>query len=276
MKNYVSLFDNCLFAFDGKDSILEEKDIGICADISSIQTPDCSVFALRNHQGCPYTNTAFTFDVRIGGEAVNCHEWKWLPNAILRRGQTKSLLLETVTAVIPGTRGAIQKVTVTPRDTVTRTLPLAVMFRGKTRHESDWQFCIPTPESLTRVRYSDEEGILSYAENGCAFRITASLAGMRLFSRAYLWENEITLSGEPVTFYFSVQMGDEKDSLMEAQNTVTRYEEELARSFDYLENEVARIHNMLPRFSSNVPELDRLYYRSLVTYILCRWENPDL
>ncbi|MBQ8249821.1 MAG: hypothetical protein IJY93_08105, partial [Clostridia bacterium] len=44
----------------------------------------------------------------------------------------------------------------------------------------------------------------------------------------------------------------------------------------YLERETKRIHDNLPRLHSDNPDLDRLYYRSLVTYILCRWDNTDL
>lgn len=80
MNDYLTLFDTCVFAFDGRDNILEEKDLGICADISSILTPERSVFAMNCFQGCPYTNTAFDFDVRLNGERIKCENWKCLPS----------------------------------------------------------------------------------------------------------------------------------------------------------------------------------------------------
>ena len=70
MASYMDLFDTCVFAFDGKNSILEDKDIGICADIASMLTPPSSVTAMHGFQGCPYTNTAFDFEGRIDGEKV--------------------------------------------------------------------------------------------------------------------------------------------------------------------------------------------------------------
>ena len=100
---------------------------------------------------------------------------------------------------------------------------------------------------------------------------------MTMFKRAYRLENEIIIpaNGE-FTFYVSAHMGEEKASLKEAENAIGSYEILLEKSFDYLEKETKRIHDMLPRLSSDNEALDRLYYRSLVTYILCRWENPDL
>ena len=94
MNRYKKLFETCVFAFDRKDNILEEKDIGICADIASILTPESSVSEMKCFQGCPYTNTAFTFDLRIDGEKVRADEWKWLPSAILRRGAANDFSVE--------------------------------------------------------------------------------------------------------------------------------------------------------------------------------------
>ena len=70
MKNYIGLFDNSPYAFDGKNNILEEKDLGICADIASVLTPENSVTALNCFQGCPYTNTSFNINVILNGERV--------------------------------------------------------------------------------------------------------------------------------------------------------------------------------------------------------------
>jgi len=282
MKNYIEMFDTCIFAFDGENNILEEKDIGICADISSILTPEHSVFAMNCFQGCPYTNTAFDFDIKIDGEKIKSRSWKWLPNAILRKGETKCFSVSTVTAVVPQSRTVVQKINVSNKTDGDLSVPLAVMYRGRTRMEEVWKFNIPepgipAPHKDNRDFYSCENNILSSVADGAAYRITSSLGGMRMFKRAYLWENEIVIpANDSVTFYFSAHMGEEYASLREAENAVGRYEELVESSFAYLDREVKRIHDNLPRFTSSDPALDRLYYRSLVTYMLCRWENPDL
>ena len=279
MPTYMDLFDSCVFAFDGKNSILEDKNIGICADIASMLTPPSSVTAMKGFQGCPYTNTAFDFDLWIDGEKVKCDSWKWLPNAILRWGNTKKFAVQTVTAVVPGIRAAVQKVTVKNLTETSLTMPLSVAYRGVTRREETWKFKIPEGEKDCRDNYIDDLNpqMLSSVCDGAAYRLTTSLEGMKQFKRAYLWETEIALpAGEVLTFYFSAHMGDERMTLQEALAALGNYELILERSFGYLEEEVKRIYDNLPRLKSDDPELDNLYYRSLVTYILSRWENPDL
>lgn len=286
MKSYMNYFDECVYAFDGKNNIMESKNIGICADISSLLTPDTSVSAMKCFQGCPYTNTAFDFDIRIDGERVKVKAWKWLPNAILREGETEKFEVRTLTAVIPAMRTVVQKITVVNRSEAALSLPLSVSYMGKTRFERNWQFAIPgadwkfprhNPSTLAREHYEYDGRILSLVRDGAAYRLTCSLEGMTMFDRAYLWENELYLKPhEEMTFYISAHMGEEKESLREAESTIGRYESLIESSFAYLERELQRHRDNLPRLTSSDPKLDKLYYRSLVTYILCRWENPSL
>ena len=100
MKDYLRLFDECVFAFDGKNNVIEEKELGITSTIASVITPEQSATSLKCLQACPYTNTAMSFDIRVGGERVRADRWKWLPTAILRRGEAPDFSLETVAEVL--------------------------------------------------------------------------------------------------------------------------------------------------------------------------------
>ena len=277
MERYLNYFQNCVYAFRSEDNILEEKDLGIVADIASVLTPWRSVTALSTFQGCPYTNTGFDLDVRLGGERVKCARWDWLPNAIYREGNTPLFAVKTLTAVVPGMRTLVQKIALENTTGKELTIPVQVMYRGVTRREEKWAFKIPPAEKDHRDPYRADGRILSREENGCAYHLTSSLEDLQMFRRAYLWEGEIILpaAGE-VVFYFSAHMGEAERSRAEAQYTLERYELLLERSFTWLQAECDRIHDRLPRFASSDPALTRLYYRSLVTYILCRWENPNL
>ena len=276
MENYLNLFHSSVYAFDGSDNVLEEKDLGICGDIASVLTPERSVTALNCFQGCPYTNTAFNIDVILNGEKVKTAHWKWLPSAILRQGKTRDFTVETLTAIVPKQRSLVMKITISNLGEE-QTIPISIMYRGRTRLENDWQFAIPAPSPDNRANYSATDRMLSSVADGMSYRLTCSLDGMRLFPRAYLWENDITLGNkETVTFYVSAHMGEDSKCLSEAEGALNNYENLIKSSFDYLEQESARIKENLPVFSSSEPALNKFYYRSLVSYILCRWENPDL
>lgn len=278
MNLHMDLFDTCVFAFDGKNSILEDKDIGIAANLASVLTPPATVAAMKGFQGCPYTNTAFDFSLWLNGQQVKCQDWKWLPNAIWRRGSAGQFSVDTVTAVVPNIRAVVQKVTVKNLTDATLVMPLIVAYRGVTRKEDTWKFGVPKAEKDSRENYTADEDpqILSCMANGCACRLTTSLTGMTKFLRAYQWEAELTVpAGGETAFWFSAHIGDERVTLQEASAALGNHEKMLEQSFVYLQGEVKRIYENLPRLYSDDPELDGLYYRSLVTYILSRWENPD-
>lgn len=277
MKNYTELFNACIYGFHSKNNVLEERDLGICADIASIRTPEYSVAAAECFQGCPFSNTGFRFDIRTDGEKVRAESWEWLPNAMYRHGSTDSFKMDTLTAVIPGMRTVVLKVVYTNKLKADRVVPLQVMYRGCTQKVDLWDFSGPPAEKGRLEDYAATERILSAEAGGAAFRLTASLQNMKMFKTAYLWENEITIPADgSLTIYFSMHMGSAEQSMGEAVYASDKYEELIEASFKWLLKETARIHGNLPRLSTDAPELDTLYYRSLVTYILCRWENPDL
>jgi len=276
--DYKALFNDSVFAFKSEKNVMEEKDLGICANVASVRTPEYSVCSAESFQGCPYTDTGFKMDIRISGERIKAKEWIWLPNAMLRKGSADGFEVESLIAVVPDSRTFVLKVTV--RDVLgeTRTLPVRLSYRGCPRYETDWRFSIPKPGELNRPeRYSSRDNLLTCVTPLGAFAVTSSLAGMKDFHRAYLWENYIELpaNGE-IVFYFSVSMGEREKAFAEAEAAKGNYEALIEKSFEWFRGETERIHANLPRLTSSCKALDTLYYRSLVTYILCRWENPDL
>ena len=277
MKNYLEYFDSCVFAFESKNNVMEDKELGITSSISSLLTPEDSVAHIRQMQACPYTATGMSLDVLIGGAPVRCSSWRWLPTAILRRGEYGGYRTETLTTLIHGGRGALLKISVENTTDGTLVLPIQAIYKGCSRHNEVWNFCVPEPAAERVSDYFDGGWHIGSRKDGCAMLVTSSLEGMKMFPAAYLWEGEITVAaGETRDIYFSVHIGPEADALAEAERTRFNYENLISGAFDYLHGEVLRIEKALPRLKSDNPRLDAFYYRSLVTYILCRWENPEL
>ena len=279
MDSFLELFDFSEYAFDGKNNILEDKDIGIASNLASVLTPPSFVTSMRGFQACPYTNTGFSFDVWIDGENVKSDSWKWLPNAIFRKGQNDRFSLKSLTAVVPNERSVVQSITITNLTEKKLKMPLSVAYRGAARKEENWDFLIPKADRDNRDFYIENKNphILSSVTETATTRFTTSLENMVQFKRAYLWESEITvLAKSSITLWFSVHIGEEKESLNAAEKAINNYDVLLKSSFDYFKAEAKRIYSNLPGLKTDDKELDNLYYRSLVTYILCRWENPDL
>lgn len=274
MKKYDSLFLESIYAYKGENSILESKDLGVCADISSLRTPEYSVAATDCFQGCPYTDTGFHLDVITNGETVKPKGWVWLPNAMKRFGETNEFKMETVVAVVPKKRRFVMKVTYFNKLSKPLQMPFQIEYTANPRYEDNWDFLGPQAVKIKDLKTKEvKNGV--YVESDTAQAVITTSQEVELFELARLLQGEITIKpqGEKVV-YITCELGKsvEKDLSI----TEDGYEALLDSSFEWFLSESQRIYDNLPRLSSDNPKLDNLYYRSLVTYILCRWENPDL
>lgn len=266
-----------IFYFNSEKNIIQDKYIGICADIASVLTPTDSVFALNTLQACPITNSAFSFDIRIDGEKIKTEKWHWIPNAIERIGDIEDWCIDTLTVVAQGKRGIVQKIKITNKTSKDITVPVQIQYSGAVRKEDKWAFSIPKAGDIKNVSYSEENGMITAESDGFSYVLTTSLPDMKMFSLARLWEGEITFcADETKEFFVSCHIGETQKAKEEAKKVIENYEGEIEASFLWLDKRCKEVLDRVPKFKSDNAELDKLYYRSLVTYIMCRWDNPDL
>lgn len=272
MKHYDSYFETNPYRFYSEKNILEEKDLGICTDISSVRTPEYSVFACECFQGCPLTDTGFHFDLVLNGEKrIRTNRWVWLPNAMKRFATLGELDLESITVVAGGSRTVIQKIVLQNKSNTDLDVRIQVEYRSNPRMEDFWNFDGPQPAVGKLDDYSEENGSIICQTETAKMKFSTS-ESLQMFHLAYLWEGRIQIPAEGnYTMYFSFQLGTADEQL----ETID-FEKGLESSFLWLEKESKRIEENLPRFSSSEEKLNNLYYRSLVTYLLCRWDNPSL
>lgn len=271
MGKYMDYFKTNLYRFESKKNILEEKDLGICTDVASLRTPEYSFAACECFQGCPLTDTGFTFDLVLNGEKIKTKKWVWLPNAMQRFGSFSKFKLESITAVAKGSRTAVQKITIKNNGEADETITVQAKYRSNPRKEDDWFFLAPAAKRGRLENYTEENGSI-YCKTDTAQVKFSSSEKLKMFPTAYLWEGKINLpAGGKYTIYFTFELG-----YINEEFKPLNFEEIIKSSFNWFEQESNRIFQNLPRFSSSNPALTNLYYRSLVTYMLCRWENKDL
>ncbi len=273
-----SAFSGNIFRFPGENCILNDKDLGIAGSRLSVLTPPSSVCGLRNLQACPWSNTAFGLDIRFGGEKIRAQSWDWLPNALYRRGMCGTLAAESVTAVPGGMRAVILKVALTNRGADSE-VPLQVLFSGNTEYTGNWEFSVPGATRPSPASVVSDGVTLRAADAGgeSGWVLSSSLPGMKLFGRAHLWENTLPLrAGETAVCYFTLHTGRLAEAERECASVCGRQEQCMEDAFGRLESECVRLFSALPSFESDDPALNAFYYRSLVTYLLNRWEIPEL
>jgi len=280
------------FVFHSRDSILHDRDLGIAGDRVSVLTPPHGAAILKGIQHCPFCGTGVTLEVRIDGERIPGREWTWLPNAILRSGQAGVWQAETLTLIPPESNGCLMRMRFTNTSDRNIDAPVQIIAEGSVRKEETWVFSIP-PSGDTHFAHTEAEqlpdgsllrliGAAGDVEGGTVkdddpvCLVTCSLPDMQWQKRMEIWETSRTVApGETLELFLSVHLDERSDeSEREARRYLTAPDAMEAEAFDWLESETGRILDHVPRFSSDNPALTALYYRSLVTYTLNRWDNP--
>lgn len=155
-------------------------------------------------------------------------------------------------------------------------VPVAIQYKGHTDKAPVWAFHIPKEGNIRDVSYKQENNMLIAQSGEYSYIITSSL-DMKMFELARLLETQICFkAGETKEFYVSCHIGKTEDAYKEAVLFSADYEKVISQSFSWLDKRCSEVMERIPKFHSDCTELDNLYYRSLVTYVLCRWDNPDL
>ena len=281
-------FERNVFRFTGKDSVLHEKDLGIAGPCMTVLTPERSACEIGGIQCCPWSGSGFSLEVRINGERIRGREWDWLPNIIRRQGITGGWEAKTVTYLPPNAPVCLLRIAVTNRTGREEDAPIQLIYSGSARKENNWIFSIPSaggrhPAEVSEHHPGDFSVLFlrggshdvsggTVSPDDAQISVYCSLPDLSLFAGAGIWETSRRIAdGETLYMDVAVRLGPLTDDRFPIP-----FDAWMESAFAWLDAECERITSRLPRFSSDDPLLDAMYYRSVVTYCLNRWENPAL
>jgi len=286
-------FNENPFRFYSENSILHERDLGIAGDKVTVLTPEKYACKLVGMQNCPWCGTGSSLELRIDGEQIPGRDWVWLPNIIRRSGKRGNWQAQSITVIPPKHNAVVYRVMLTNISDKAIDAPVQIIFDGGFYRCETWVFSIP-PSVLRHyaaIETSEEDGVsfarlVGYCQDvdGCDYDDTAavmcvscSLSGMKLFRQADIWETTRTVgAGETLTIDITMHLGGCDGNIdRECKADCRNVDELIDSAFEWLDTETQRIYEHLPVFTSDNPELDALFNRSVVTYSLNRWENPN-
>ncbi len=277
-----ALFNQNIFAFASENSILADRHLGISGTVASVLTPGSEVCGLRTLQACPFSATGFSFTMTFNGEIPPSTRWDWLPNAIWRSAETNGLSVNSLTVIPPAQHGVVLKVFIRNNTDTFLYVSLGAMVSGFASRPNDWKFAMPPAvENKSTVQVSSVQNGIAYGtvddENESVIVLTSSLPELLPVGPDVQAVHKVSLKAhEELTIYLSVHIGALKNAIKEADDTVNSYAGKSDAGLTWLTEQTEALLTRLPAFSASDPALQRLYYRSLVTYITNRWENPEL
>jgi hypothetical protein len=261
------------FALDGHGNILQETHFGIANRKVTCGIPYRDVLGIKGIWAPPYVSSDFGLCVSIFDKTVTTKSYTWHPLYVERSGEVDGIAIESVAALIPGSRAGLLSFTLKNTDQKPRKVPLVLSAAGTLDRAGRWEFGVA--QSTTAVKRKVVDGQLWLEQNDLAIAVQAE--------KGVQWD-ENKGSGSIVlfipangmaTFSVAVAIGSHDESSDACRIIMASAEKTLAQVRDSYRGWVDEVFQRLPRFESNNKALERLYARSLVPLLTNRWDVPE-
>ena len=115
------------------------------------------VTSVRGQGRRPYVSSDFQLDVNVLGQAVTADRYTWHPFQVERSGMVQGISVNSVTALVPGSRAGVMEITFANYGGEVRIVPFAVTAAGTldaadketAQGASGWLFAAPKSQTVT-------------------------------------------------------------------------------------------------------------------------------
>ncbi len=261
-----------VFDMDGRQIIQDEDHLGIANGKMTVGINYRDVAGLAGLWTPPYVSSNFMLDGRVHGEKVRTVKWTWRPFQCQREGSVGSVAVSSTTTLIYGHRAAV--VSFAFKNSSRTAAPIELFSLGSLDRTQNWGFT--RPASSTETTLEAEGRRLTFREGGLALIVAID-------SEAWNWEVSGNLGhasaslapGQMRLVNVIIGMGPVEELeasisriLSDPLNAVSGANQEYAR-------QVNDVFDRLPSLESDNAQLVRWYNRSLVPFLLNRWDVPE-
>lgn len=261
-----------LFSITGDKCLIEEPDLGIVNDHLATNVTFRDVLSLRGLWAPPFAGSDFLLEIRLRGEKVPTTRYTWHPFEIRREGRLPGLSVISNLVLVAEERAAVLSVTLENRRSSQQTVPLQFNIMGGFDYCPVWEFRKPT--GIKPCKAVAVGSTLVKSNDSGAIAIGTSLKNLVWHPLEFHWETTVTIGPKKnCTFDVAVAVGKNPQAecaaiLKHTQKTIRH-----AR-LDYSQK-ITHLYTQVPQLEASDKRLVKLYNRSLVHFLLNRWQVPE-
>jgi len=261
-----------VFDMVGKQILQDEDQLGIVNGKLTAGINYRDVAGISGLWAPPYVSSNFMLDGRVSGEKVPTAKWVWRPFQVEREGSVSNVSVSTMTTMIYGHRAAV--VSFTFNNSGRTAVPLELFTLGWLDSVRDWGFARPGSSTETTLQADGRRLTLRLGEMAIVLAVD---------SDEWTWEVSGNLGhavaslpakqSRSVSVIIAIGSGDDAAAsvtriLADPAGAITAAQKEYAR-------QVGEVFDRLPSLESSNAQLVRWYNRSLVHFLMNRWEVPE-
>ena len=261
-----------VFDMDGKQIIQDEVHLGIVNGKLAAGINYRDVAGVGGLWSPPYVSSNFLLDGRVNGEKVPTTKWTWRPFQVEREGNRGPVAVSSTTTMIYGHRAAV--VSFTFKNSGRTAVPVEFLTLGWLDSVRDWGFARPASSTETTLQADGRRLTLRQGQVAIVLAID---------SDEWKWETSGNLGhavaslpakqSRSVNVIIAIGSGDKAAAsvnqvLADPAGAIAAAGREYAR-------QVGEVFEKLPSLESDNAQLVRWYHRSLVHFLMNRWEVPE-
>ena len=261
------------FVLDGAKNLLEEAHFGIVNGKLTSGIPYGDVFSIGGLWAPPYASSDFRLGVAVSDQPVKTERYTWRPFHVERTGSMQGIEVQSVTTLIPGFRGGLIEMTWTNPAAEPRTLPVTISVSGSLDRVEWWEFGVT--KSTTATSRKVEAGCLWLEQGEQAIVLRAS-GGIEWDAQHSTGRGSISVPPSGSTkCYIAFAIGPTAAAAAECEQIMADPAKTMSAAWAAYQERLRELFHKLPRFESSNPALTRFYNRSLVPFVMNRWDIPE-
>lgn len=264
--------DTTVFDMPGRQIIQDEEHLGIANGRLTCGIAYRDVAGISGLWAPPFVSSNFVLDLRVDGRKVPTEDWTWRPYQVLRAGSVESVGVKSRTTLLYGHRVAVLSADL--HNAGSRPVPLDLFTLGWLDAVKDWGFGRAGSGGQTALEVDGR--CLVMRRGDLAVIVGVDSADFAWEASGNLGHARATLAaGKRQTVHVVVAIGSATDARAELDAVLKHPIAALAAADAEYGRRVAEIFEKLPALESGNRDLVNWYNRSLVHFILSRWDAPE-
>ncbi len=262
------------FAMRGDQNILDEAHFGIVNGRLAAGVNYKDVASIHGLWAPPLVSSDFQLTVTILGQKVATQSYLWRPFEVQRTGSVSGIKLTTFTTLVPAVRGGVLSLEMENPGPKPLVAPLAVTVSGTLDYTTQWEFARPASRTVANRIVHGASLVLETKQVAIAVR--AAGCEIDWDATASCGRGSIHLApGGRATVYLAFALGGRSEAIDACNALAAEPGKSIARARETYLGQVRDLFQGLPRFESSNPSLIRFYNRSLVHFLMNRWDAAD-
>ena len=261
------------YGMDLSKSLIEANDLGLVNGHITLNGWKHDLAEIRGIFVPPFFSRNFQLEVRFNGRRIHADNCYWQATELNRSGEIDNIKYDSTLILAPGKRAAIMKIVL--NNTLDQAKDVSVQYElsGILQFQEHWGFDFPAGDNAGSITLENSYAV-SRSEAGVI--MLGSSQTLSADAREIFQAGTLHVPGQnAAVLYTVIAAGKEDEALQNMQTLLADPEKYIAEARSLWEKRVAKLEKVMPRFSSDIPALEKLYDRSLLHLLLNEWNVPE-